>query len=171
MPHRACLAFGSAMFRACGVLMGIGLFFLGPPAGAEVRTETDHSKARTYSAALRYLRIDLGYEVTEQDPGAAYLLFQFKHGRSKKVLHGSVEIIDTDDDVRVLTRIPALPEYEERRVSDGLMAKLRRDYGDAAKRRPRKPPKDDREPKKDGGDGDAAPPDSVSPESQPETLD
>lgn len=123
-----------------------GALLLGSSSGlAAAESETDHTKARTYSAALRYLRIDLGYEVTEQDPDAAYLLFRFKHGRSKRSLLGSVEIIETEKEVRVFVKVPELPEYEERRLSDGLMAKLRREYGAPPRREPPKPaapPKD-----------------------------
>ena len=44
-----------------------------PFAEARVEAEAHYSKAQTYSAALRYLRVDLGYEVMEKDADAAYL--------------------------------------------------------------------------------------------------
>ena len=128
------------------VALFASVLVLGSASGlARVEAETGHTKARTYSAALRYLRIDLGYEVTEQDPESAYLLFRFKHGRSKRSLLGSIEIIDTEKEVRVFVKIPELPEYEERRVSDGLMAKLQREYGAPPRReapKPKQPAKD-----------------------------
>lgn len=140
------------------------LLFGSTPGLANVEAETDHTKARTYSAALRYLRIDLGYEVTEQDSEAAYLLFRFKHGRDKRLMRGSVEIVQAENQVRVFVKIPELPEYEERRVSDGLMAKLRREYGDPPRRerpKPKTPPKDsafdeDSDSDSDSGSGDDA---------------
>ncbi len=45
-----------------GVLLSAALLFA-HSATARVGGESEYSKAQTYSGALRYLRVDLGYEV------------------------------------------------------------------------------------------------------------
>ena len=117
-------------------------------ARANVETETAYTKSQTYNAALRYLRVDLGYDVVEKDPDAAYLLFHFATQGKKAGSNGAIEIVDqrAGDRVRVDVRLPELPHYQEQMLSDGLFEKLRNEYGDPP--RHEDPPKD-----KDGKDG------------------
>lgn len=114
-------------------------------ARASVDTETTYTKSQTYNAALRYLRVDLGYEVIEKDANAAYLLFRFGTG-GKKTTGGAIEIVDqqSGERVRVSVRLPELPHYHEQMLSDGLFQKLRNEYGD--------PPRHDEAPAKDKDD-------------------
>lgn len=116
------------------------------PAQGRVEARTGHSKARTYHAALRYLRVDLGYQVTEKDAKAAYLLFEYTAPNRKTVTHGSIEIIETDETVRVYVQVPSMPRYHEQVLSDGLMKKLREEYGEPAPKQPAPA-----EPEPDGG--------------------
>src|SRR5436189_6109078 len=110
-------------------------------AWANVETETAYTKSQTYNAALRYLRVDLGYEVIEKDPDAAYLLFRFAAQGKKAGTNGAIEIVDqrAGERVRVYVRLPELPHYQEQMLSDGLFQKLRNEYGD--------PPRHDDAPK------------------------
>lgn len=121
-------------------------------ARASVETETAYTKTQTYNAALRYLRVDLGYEVVEKDPDAAYLLFRFAAQGKKAQSNGAIEIVDqrSGDRVRVYIRLPELPHFHEQMLSDGLFEKLRNEYGDPP--RHEDPPPKDKD--KDGqGDG------------------
>jgi hypothetical protein len=112
-----------------GILLAALLLF-SKFAGARVGGECGYSKAQTYSGALRYLRVDLGYEVTERDPDAAYLIFRYQlPGQSKATATGTVEIVDADGHVKLFVQIPTMPEYHERVLRDGLVRKLRSEYG------------------------------------------
>src|SRR5437762_3382140 len=105
------------------VLVGLSL---AARAGASVETETSYTKTQTYNAALRYLRVDLGYEVIEKDANAAYLLFRFAATGKKAPTSGAIEIVDqrAGERVRVYVRLPELPHYQEQMLSDGLFQKL-----------------------------------------------
>lgn len=99
-------------------------------ATARVGGDSEYSKAQTYSGALRYLRVDLGYEVTERDPDAAYLIFRYQlPGQNKGTATGTVEIVDADGHVKLFVQIPTMPEYHERVLRDGLVRKLHDEYG------------------------------------------
>jgi len=127
-------------------------------AAAAARTEGTcrYTKVQTYSAALRYLRVDLGYEVVEKDPDAAYLIFRYQPSGQCKSASGSIEIVESRDEVKVLVQLPRMPSYHEAMLRDGLLRKLRREYG-APPRPERKPEPDgeDEPDEDDGGDGRA----------------
>ncbi len=117
-------------------------------ATARVGGACEYSKAQTYSAALRYLRVDLGYEVTERDPDAAYLMFSYQlPGQRKITALGTVEIVDADGHVKLFVQIPTMPEYHERVLRDGLVKKLHDEYGEPVRRLP--PP--EKKPEGDAG--------------------
>jgi hypothetical protein len=131
---------------------GFGLALL-QASGAEARSEAEsgYSKAQTFSAALRYLRVDLAYEVLEKDPEAAYLIFKYEQPGQRQTSTGTVEIVEGGEQVRILVKLPKMPEYHERVLRDGLLRKLREEYGEP--RRPKKPaPPEDRPPADAGTD-------------------
>lgn len=123
-------------------------------AAARVDGDSDYTKAQTYSGALRYLRVDLGYEVVEKDPDAAYLVFRYQPvGQPKDETLGTIEVVENGDRVRVFVRIPRMPEYHERVLRDGLLRKLRDEYGAPVPRKPEPPAK---KPSADAGVDDDA---------------
>lgn len=133
-----------------GVTLVGGLFFA-PRATARVGGESEYSKAQTYSGALRYLRVDLGCEVLERDPDAAYLIFKYQPpGQNKSNATGTVEIIETDGHVKLFVQIPSMPEYHERVLRDGLIRKLHDEYG-APPRKPAPPAPPPKKPEADAG--------------------
>ena len=112
-------------------------------ASARVEADSDYSKAQTYSAALRYLRVDRGFEVTEKDPDAAYLIFKYDSpGAAKSSSTGTIEIVEAGTRVKVLVQLSKMPEYHERVLKDGLLRKLREEYGSAVRRPAEKKPTD-----------------------------
>jgi len=120
-------------------------------ATARVGGSCEYSKAQTYSGALRYLRVDLGYEVTERDPDAAYLIFRYQlPGQGKATATGTVEIVDADGHVKLFVQIPTMPEYHERVLRDGLVKKLHDEYG-APPQPPHKVPPSEKKPEADAG--------------------
>ena len=130
-----------------GVLSLLGL---AGDAGARSEAETSYTREQTFSAALRYLRVDLGYDVTEKDPDAAYLLFSFSAPElEQKSAHGSIEVVQGERTVRVFVNLPQLPSYHEDVLKRGLLQKLRAEYGEppkAEKRKPDPPKPDPRKP-------------------------
>lgn len=133
-----------------GVLIVAGLLFA-QSATARVGGDSEYSKAQTYSGALRYLRVDLGYEVVERDPDAAYLIFRYQPpGQNKSNATGTVEIVDTDGHVKLFVQIPSMPEYHERVLRDGLVRKLHDEYG-VPPRKPAPPPPSQKKPEADAG--------------------
>jgi hypothetical protein len=143
MP-RPRVAFAIAAFLAAGLLLGV-------PAGARVEGDSEYSKSQTFSAALRYLRVDLGYEVLEKDPEAAYLLFRYEPpGQPKSPSTGTLEVVEAGERVRLFVRLPRMPEYHERVLRDGLLKKLREEYGAPPQHKP-EPKKPDAKPPADAG--------------------
>jgi hypothetical protein len=124
-----CLVLGVVLFVARG-------------ADAKVEVESDYSKTQTYNGALRYLRVDLGYEILEKDVDAGYILFRFDpSGRHQSPKNGSLEVIETRDRVKVVIQLPQLPSYHETVLRDGLLKKLRTELGEPPKKKKDPPPK------------------------------
>jgi hypothetical protein len=131
--------------RPLVVLVALGLAALLVVTTARARVEADsaYTKTQTYSGALRYLRVDLGYEVVEKDPDAAYLIFRYAPtGQAKDTPTGTVEVVETESRVKVFVQIPRLPEYHARVLRDGLLKKLREEYGVPPPRVEKKPERD-----------------------------
>jgi hypothetical protein len=132
---------------------------ISPGANARVDGSSSYTKAQTYSAALRYVRVDLGCEVVEKDPDAAYLIFKYNApGAGKGGVTGTLEVVEANANVRVFVSLPRLPEYYERVLRDGLLKKLRDEYG-----APPRPPQK-REDKPDKPAPDKPNPDKPEPE-------
>lgn len=133
------------------------------PALARTETVVGYTREQTFSAALRYLRVDLAYEVTEKDADAAYLLFSFSDPElQRKSGHGSIEMVQRDKTVRIFVNLPELPSYREELLKRGLLEKLRTEYGEP----PAAPRAEPREPKKPAKP-DGAPPDAKEPPAEP----
>jgi hypothetical protein len=138
-PRRLSFIFGGISLAA---------LLLCASATARVGGESEYSKAQTYSGALRYLRVDMGYEVVERDPDAAYLIFRYElPGQKKATATGTVEVVEADGHVRLFVQIPTMPEYHERVLRDGLVRKLHDEYGTP----PHKPPPVEKKPEADAG--------------------
>jgi hypothetical protein len=114
-----------------------------PDSSARAEAQAGYSKTQTYSGALRYLRVDLGYEITERDADAAYVLFRFVPSGKREPTNGSVEIVEAGEDVKVLVQIAQLPAYYETVLRDGLMRKLRDEYGEPVSKPKEEPPKNE----------------------------
>lgn len=109
-------------------------------AQAKVTTESPYSRALTYNAALRFIRVDQGFELIEQDRESGYVLFKYRADGSTST--GSIEVLEVQERVKYIVQLPRMPVYHEQVLSDGLHRKLREEYGEPP-RRDRKEPKDD----------------------------
>ena len=105
-----------------------------PWADAKATYESPYGYARTWNAALRLVRVDNGWKVTEKDETSGYLLFEYKSVENAKPTSGSVEFVRGGDEsapVSVLIELPQMPHYHEQVLLDSLATKMRREYGDA----------------------------------------
>jgi hypothetical protein len=123
----------AAAIVACNVLFHHSV-------AARAEADAYYSLAQTFSTALRYLRVDLSFEVTEKDPEAAYLLFRYRvPGERTRDVVGSIEIIPVGKRVRIIVKIPQMPQFHEQVLRDGLVRKLLDEYGEPGRQVPDKP--------------------------------
>ena len=116
-----------------------------PGASAKATYESPYGYARTWNAAMRLVRVDNGWKVTEKDETNGYLLFEYASPQSAKVSAGSLELVrgrDPEASVSVLVQLPQMPHFHEQVLLDALASKMRREYGDAPSHKPPPPPRD-----------------------------
>jgi hypothetical protein len=112
-----------------------GVFFSPAPALSRADAESPYTLQQTFSAALRLLRVDLNLEVTEKDPEASYLIFNYRSGDDpKRAILGAIELVQNDNVIKIVIKIPQLPQSHERLIRDRLVKKLKDDYGPPPKR-------------------------------------
>ncbi|NVB42059.1 hypothetical protein G6O69_29820 [Pseudenhygromyxa sp. WMMC2535] len=105
---------------------------------------------QVWPTAIRYLRIDRGFEVTDRDEEAGYILFEFDLEGDRQG-SGSLEMFATEDSsgrpsVSVSVSTSAGPVHLPNAILDGLAAKVRAERGQPAsppKREEEPPPKQD----------------------------
>jgi hypothetical protein len=150
---------GALIRRAAAALGALGFLASTGSAWGRAEAEVAYTREQTFSAALRYLRVDLGYEVTEKDADAAYLLFSFAAPElERKVARGSIEVVQRQRTVRLFVNLPELPSYREEVLKRGLLDKLRTEYGEPAP--PEEQPPEKAPPEKPGGEPKPSPPDA-----------
>jgi hypothetical protein len=147
LPAFRALAVGLAV--SGGVLMQVAV------AQGKSSYDSPYGYDKTWNAALRMVRVDMGLKVLEKDDANGYLLFEYRSTDSgAKPTNGSFEFIRTAsnkaEDVRVVVQIPQLARYHEQVLLDHLASKMREDYGDPPQARPPPPSAPDAGP--DGGD-------------------
>ncbi len=102
------------------------------PSRARAQEVFAYSRDIVWNTAVRLLRVDLGYEIVEQDKDNGYILFQF--ARNGRTYSGSIEFVErtVERDARIIDvslTVEGLPEAAERDLLRKLKAKLRSDYG------------------------------------------
>ncbi len=112
----------------------VALLLLAPGvASAKTARRFDVPVDTLWSVALRFIRVDRGYEVRDKDKEAGYVLFDWAQGDKKHP--ASLEIFvsgpEGKREVRAQVRCDALPGYEEIHFLDRLGEKLREDGADA----------------------------------------
>ena len=118
----------SAVAVSCAVALTAG------HAEAKSSYASPYGYERTWNAAVRLVRVDNGWKVTENDDKNGYLLFDYKSPETGKTYPGTLELVRGRDDeagVSVLVQLPAMPQYHEQVMLDALATKMRREYGDA----------------------------------------
>jgi hypothetical protein len=124
--------------QAAGLALALALTVV--VAEAKSTYESPYGYERTWNAALRLVRVDNGWKVTEKDEAGGYLLFEYRSPESAKASPGSIELVrrpDADGPITVLAQLPQMPHYHERVLLDALASKMRVEYGDVPP--PKKP--------------------------------
>jgi len=131
------MTWGGAKASLVGVVSGLvvsaAIALTAPGASAKSTYESPYGYDRTWNAALRLVRVDNGWKVTEKDDANGYLLFEYTSPGGGKSYPGTMELVrghDPDAAVSVLIQLPAMPQYHEQVLLDRLATKMRREYGD-----------------------------------------
>lgn len=153
LPLRSTLMlpFKSSIKRlAVAGLFATGLLTAAHPAWARSTVDQAYPPEPVWSAAVRFLRVDMRFPVLEKDKEAGYILFDYI--QDTKVYKASVELMALDDGSgrpgsRLIVTIPELPRHVEAVLLDKLMRKLKEELG-----APPPPPRIKAEPKGRRGD-------------------
>jgi hypothetical protein len=131
------MCWGTSKAALVGVLSGIAvagaIAVTAGLADAEATYESPYGYDRTWNAAMRLVRVDNGWKVTEKEESSGYILFDYRSAEGSKVSPGSIELVKgqaPDDAVSVLVQLPQMPHYHEQVLLDALSSKMRREYGD-----------------------------------------
>jgi hypothetical protein len=125
-------------------LLGVAVVAVGVAAGTQAADAkstyaSPYGYDRTWNAALRLVRVDNGWKITEKDQNSGYLLFEYAAPQSAKTTPGSLELVrsqDMDGAVSVLVQLPQMPHYHEQVILDALASKMRHEYGEPPEHRP-----------------------------------
>lgn len=132
MTHRPALCILTAAW-----LLGIVAW----PDQAEAKADKviRYSYEQVWPAAIRFLRLDKGFEVVEKDAEAGYVMFEISE--EGKRFRGALELVRIRDDndhpaLRLIVRIEDRPSYMELGILDRLERKLRSELGPPPEPRP-----------------------------------
>lgn len=107
---------------------------LARPAVSHARVAQDerYSFDVAWTAAVRLIRVDMGFSITERDRETGFVMFTYNDaGRNTP---GSIELIRTRVDgvegCRIVVTVPQMPTYVERHLINRLDHKLHEDFGE-----------------------------------------
>jgi hypothetical protein len=99
---------------------------------------------QVWGAAVRLIRVDQGFRITDQDRDVGFVLFEYE--RAGHRAQGSLELVRVEQDgrpaVRVVVHLAKTPSYMERLLLDQLERKLKSDFGVPETPRKKEPPKE-----------------------------
>jgi hypothetical protein len=122
------------------LIAGIVTSGIASSASARVTQDLLYTPDLTWNAAIRMIRVDMGFVITERDRESGFFLFTYRD--NARSVAGSVELVPTTVDgmpaVRAIVQLPAMPTYAERHLLTRLDRKLHEEYGEP--RRPARSP-------------------------------
>jgi hypothetical protein len=127
----------SAMIAAG--LLALGALLWPLPAAAKSQKKLGYAYEQVWSAAIRFLRVNEGFEIAEKDADAGYVLFVVSE--DGKRFRGSLEIVRVTDErnqpgLLLIVGIEGRPEYMEQGILDRFEMKLRAELGSPRPARP-----------------------------------
>jgi hypothetical protein len=105
-------------------------------AEGRVQESCAYTRAQVFQSALRFIRVDNGFPLTEKDEASGYLLFEYPTGEGSETTLASFEVIEQASAVQFVVRIPKLAEHHERLLVRRFIDKLRSEYGDPPEQKP-----------------------------------
>lgn len=125
-------------------------------AAAVVRTQSDYPFDQVWNAAIRLVRVDLGFEVVERDPEGGFVLFKYRGDAG--TFNASLEIVRPAPGAKVgiVIQVPEMPRYTELWLLDRLNRKMRDEYGAPPPRPTARPSAAERTPESRGEAGQQA---------------
>jgi len=115
------------------------------PAGAAAKTEREvgYTFEQAWPTAVRHLRVDEGFTITEKDEDVGYVVFKLED--DGRVFAGALELVRTERSgrktIRLVLTIEDRPDYMEASVLDRMEQKLRHEHGDPPPPPEKKPPR------------------------------
>jgi hypothetical protein len=140
---------------ALGAGCTLAALVVAPDATARAAFDSPYTLDQTYSSALRFIRVDRGFKISEKDPQAAYVLFEYKES-GDRVTPGAIEVVASGSVIKVVVQLQQMPRYHEQVLADALAKKLRDEYGEPPHKAP-PPPAADAGADADGGGASSAP--------------
>ena len=112
-------------------VLSLSLWLAPSPAAARRTLDMGYRYDQVWTAAVRLVRVDYGFNVTERDQELGFVMFEYLEGT--QTFNGSIEVLRTADTlgrerVRVVVVVQGQPEYVERMITDRLERKLRGDF-------------------------------------------
>jgi hypothetical protein len=102
------------------------------PTEARTTRETSYRYEQLWNTAIRFLRVDNGFKVTENDKETGYVLFNYTH--AGQTMTAAMELVPTvrygKSYITIGLRIQNMPSYVEVMLMDKLERKLRNEYGE-----------------------------------------
>lgn len=129
-----------------------------PLALLENRRVISYPMQHAWPTAIRYLKVDRGFEVDDHDREAGYMLFTFPLP-GKRTGSGSLEMFETEDSsgrpsVSIAVNTGAGPVHLPHAILDGIAAKLRAERGQPAAPPPPSEKPDENPPEQDDPNDD-----------------
>jgi hypothetical protein len=142
--------FGASVEARPAPLVEVAPAATGPFALIENRRILSYPMDQVWTTTIRYLRIDRGFDVTDRDEQAGYMLFEFPLDGDRSG-RGSIEMFPLKDaagrpSVSIAVNTGAGPLHLPNAILDGVAAKVRAERGQPAappKHDPPPPPKQD----------------------------
>ena len=137
--------------RPCALLVALVICVSSAAQGKSSKI-LDYRLQTIWSSAIRLLRVDSGYEITEKHRDSGYILFVFPGSGAVKHCPASLEIFPINDPRgyerrRLQLNIAHQPKYVELHLLERLERKLREEYGpppQPSKRQPQRKPAPDK---------------------------
>ncbi len=105
-------------------------------AYARAQYESQYGFDRTWTTAVRFLRVDRGWKIVEKDDASGYIMFEYTSPESgDRKLPASFELVRDSENVKVVVQIREMPSYHEHALINAFANKLRDELGDPPKRK------------------------------------
>jgi hypothetical protein len=125
--------------HAAALALSLAAVAHSPSASAKSGFESGYSFQQTFGSALRLIKVDMDFEVTETNSEWGYFLFKYKSPEAgKRTPRGSFQFVRDDGKVSVNLELTSMPSYHERIIITKLQRKLRDEHGEAPRRKAKK---------------------------------